>query len=46
MGLVKQTASITWEGSIARGEGRITGASGALRDVGFTFPRGSPGSRG
>lgn len=38
MGLVKQTASITWEGSIARGEGWITGASGALRNVGFTLP--------
>jgi lipoyl-dependent peroxiredoxin len=36
--LVKQQASVAWRGSIARGEGTITGASGGLRDVGFTLP--------
>jgi lipoyl-dependent peroxiredoxin len=38
MGLVRQNAKIVWEGSIARGEGRITGASGGLAEVPFTVP--------
>jgi lipoyl-dependent peroxiredoxin len=38
VGLVKQQAWVTWRGSIARGEGTIRGASGGLRDVGFTLP--------
>jgi lipoyl-dependent peroxiredoxin len=38
MGFVRQKAKIVWEGSIARGEGRITGASGGLAGVPFTLP--------
>jgi osmotically inducible protein OsmC len=38
MGIVKQTASIVWEGSIARGRGEINGGSGAIAGVPVTLP--------
>jgi lipoyl-dependent peroxiredoxin len=38
MGIVKQTASVVWEGSIARGRGAINGGSGAFADVPLTLP--------
>ena len=37
-GLVTQTARVVWEGTVARGEGRISGASGAVADVPFDLP--------
>jgi hypothetical protein len=33
MRIVEQTASIVWEGSIARGRGEINGGSGAIAGV-------------
>lgn len=37
MGIVKQTASMVWEGSIARGRGEINGGSGAIAGVPLTL---------
>jgi osmotically inducible protein OsmC len=37
MGIVKQTASVVWQGSIARGRGQINGGSGAIAEVPVTL---------
>ena len=36
--LVTQTATVVWEGTIARGEGRVSGASGRIGDVPIDLP--------
>jgi|SRR3712207_6833918 len=38
MAAVKQTAKIAWEGTIARGAGKVRGASGALGEVDVDLP--------
>ena len=35
---VQQTATIVWEGTVARGAGMVTGASGALGPVAVDLP--------
>ena len=35
---IERTADIVWEGSVARGAGRITSDSGALADLPFSLP--------
>jgi osmotically inducible protein OsmC len=35
---IERTATIAWEGNLARGEGRLTGRSGAFADLGYSLP--------
>ena len=35
---IERTIDIVWEGNLARGDGRITGESGAFADLPFSLP--------
>src|SRR5690348_2673763 len=35
---IERTATLTWDGNVARGVGAITAGSGAFRELGFSLP--------
>ncbi len=35
---IERTAEVVWEGNVARGQGRITGQSGAFTELPFSLP--------
>ena len=35
---IERTATVAWEGNLARGDGRLSGGSGAFAELGYSLP--------
>ena len=44
---IERTSTVVWEGNVARGEGRLSGKTGAFTDLPFSLPSriGDPGGK-
>jgi len=44
---IERTSNVVWEGNVARGEGRLSGKTGAFTDLPFSLPSriGAPGGK-